>query len=365
MDFEIRNVSPPLHGVTVVDFDTLLPGACVLSVLLEMGARVIRIKRGSPEAANQSGKAQHYFNLKDHVENFYIDLKSDEGREQALAVLSKADVLLEGFRPGKMKALGLGYSDVCQINMQIIYASLTGYGQTGPYACTAGHDINYMAAAGALALTARTEVPDSQNTPLSAPANASPIPFADVGGAMYAVSAILAALYQRQMTGMGQWLDIAMAEAIVHQMSPRLAAFQHKDIHGIVEQVRYLQKPAYGAFQCMDKKFISIAALETKFFTSLMHVLEIETFSDTSWLDPNKRQQHSHEINQEIQLQVARFTAEAVATLLHEKDVPAMIVLEPDEIANQTSFQDRNLFVQTEGGGLLPRFPVRMRGMSS
>src|SRR5215469_10921532 len=200
----------PLSGLCVLDFTTLLPGPLATLMLAEAGAEVIKIERPGGEEMRAAapcldGESVAFALLNRGKTSCVLDLKREEGRAELAPLLARADVLVEQFRPGVMERLGLGYDAVWQANPRIVYCSISGYGQSGPRAGEAGHDLNYIGSTGLLALN-----PGPPERPTVPPALV-----ADIGGGSFpAVMNILLALRQRDQTGEGCYLDIAMADTM-------------------------------------------------------------------------------------------------------------------------------------------------------
>jgi alpha-methylacyl-CoA racemase len=199
----------PLKGIRVLDFSTLLPGPMATLLLAEAGAEVLKIERpgGGDDMRGYTpkfGKDSVNFSLLNRgKKSIALDLKSDGERARLEELLRDADVLVEQFRPGVMKRLGLDYETVARINPKVVYCSITGYGQTGPMADVAAHDLNYLAETGMLGLSRGAD-----GAPVLPPAL-----IADIGGGAYpAVMNILLALQNRIHTGSGCHLDISMAD---------------------------------------------------------------------------------------------------------------------------------------------------------
>ena len=202
-------MSRPLEGVKVLDFSTLLPGPVCTLILAEAGAEVIKIER--PGAGDEmrtyvprSGADSVNFALLNRgKQSIAIDLKDPDQRERLMPMIREADVVVEQFRPGVMDRLGLGYEALAQINPGIIYCAITGYGQSGPRAMVAAHDLNYVSESGMLSLTAGAD-----GAPVLPPALIADI----AGGAYPAVINILMALRERDRSGRGSKLDISMSD---------------------------------------------------------------------------------------------------------------------------------------------------------
>eukprot|EP01132_Coremiostelium_polycephalum_P020046 gene20046-23833_t len=202
-------MSGPLASLKVLDFSTLLPGPFASLLLADMGAEVLRIE--SPTRMDllrvlpphdQGVSASHAY-LNRNKRSLALDLKQAEAVAIVRQLVADYDIVLEQFRPGVMERLGLGYEALKAINPKLIYVSITGYGQTGPYKDRAGHDINYLALAGIASYTGRQ---DSGPLPLG-------VQLADVGGgSLHAVIGLLAAVIARQHSGVGQYLDVSMTD---------------------------------------------------------------------------------------------------------------------------------------------------------
>ncbi|MGE4324574.1 MAG: CaiB/BaiF CoA transferase family protein, partial [Pseudodonghicola sp.] len=191
----------PLTGIRVIDLSRLAPGPYATMLLADMGAEVITVGAGG-----DAGVAPVFARGKTLIR---LDLKQDSGRRALHRLVATADVVMEGFRPGVADRLGAGYAELSAINPALVYCSLTGYGQDGPRAQEAGHDINYLAAAGVLGALGPADAPPT--VPLNLIAD-----FA--GGSLFAVAGILAALVARQATGRGRHVDAAMMDGCLSMM---------------------------------------------------------------------------------------------------------------------------------------------------
>jgi alpha-methylacyl-CoA racemase len=198
----MSNASGPLTGLKVLEFSGIGPGPHVAMLLADLGAEVVRIDRPGAGVSNPVvERARH---------RLAVDLKSDEGKAAVRAAAANADVLIEGFRPGVMERLGLGPDVLLEANPRLVYARMTGWGQEGPLAHAAGHDINYIAITGALAAVGK---PGETATP---PQNL----VGDFGGgSMYCAFGIMAALYERERSGKGQVVDAAIVDGATSLMS--------------------------------------------------------------------------------------------------------------------------------------------------
>ena len=257
----------PLKGIRVLDFSTLLPGPYATLLLAEAGAEVIKVERpGRGEDMRYyppfcNGESVSFAMLNRGKRSLPVDLKSSEALGLLKPLLEEADVLVEQFRPGVMARLGLGYEDVNAQNPGLIYCSITGYGQTGPLASRAGHDINYQAQSGLLSLSG-----DSEGRPVVPPVLA-----ADIAGGTYpAVLNILLALLERQKTGRGCHLDISMCDGLWPFLFwGQAAGAATGQWPQTGREPLTGGSPRYRIYPTSDGRFVAVAALEQKFWDLL------------------------------------------------------------------------------------------------
>ena len=247
----------PLDGITVLDLTRLLPGAAATQLLADFGAEVTKIEAPGGDYARHmppliDGEGAVFRATHRGKKSLELNLKTTEGKGALIRLAARADVLIEGFRPGVMKRLGLDYEALQPVNERLIYVSLTGYGQAGPYAAMAGHDINYIALGGLLDITGA--IPGAQIADLA-------------GGSMQAVIGILLALAARQKTGRGQFVDVAMLDGVRWLMTLPLAVYSAT---GEIPQAgattlsgRYA---CYQTYQAQDGRWLAVGALEPKFW---------------------------------------------------------------------------------------------------
>ncbi len=347
-------IAPPLAGITVIDFSELLPGPFFTQSLAEMGARVIKIER-PPHGDNARRMGPGGFDAVNRGKlSLLADLKDETQRARIRALVSEADVLVESYRPGVMARLGMDYASLRESCPRLVYVSLSGYGQAGPWADLPGHDINYLSAAGVLAVSGAPDGPPMQNFGL---------PVADLCGGMYALSSTLAALLQRQSSGQGQHLDVALAECALHWMNPRLGAYGAEGAMGLAAQRQAtLVKPAYGAFRCRDGQFISLAALEDHFWARLCQAMDMGPFAADAYLHLRARKPQADAINARIGEQLAGEDAAAAFDRLSRHDLPVAPVVAPSDLADLPHFAQRGLFAQDQPLSLV-RYPVALAGV--
>ena len=260
------NLLMPLTGIRVLDLTRLLPGAFCTMLLADMGAEVIKVEdpdrgdymRWTPPSVD--GQSVLFNSLNRNKKSVTLNLKADDGRDLLLRLVDGADVLVEGNRPGVMKRLGLGWDTLHTRNPRLVMCSITGYGQDGPFAARAGHDINYMATAGGLGLNGSKDGPP---VPLS-------LQVADIGGGgLQPAVAILGALVAVQRGGEGRWLDVSMTDGAVSWMSLILAARGGGEELARGDQRLAGRHACYRVYACKEGGFYSVGALEPKFWAAL------------------------------------------------------------------------------------------------
>ncbi len=252
----------PLAGIRVLDLSRLLPGPYCSMVLADFGADVIKVEDTDhgDYMREMPGMAGAFASLNRNKRSLALNLKERAGQEVFYRLAQTADVVLEGFRPGVAARLGIDYPTLQKHNPRLIYCSLTGYGQTGPRSGRAGHDINYMALAGALDLTG-----DAGGPPV-----VPGVQVADLGGgAMWALAGILVALLARQQTGEGQHIDVAMLDGVIGwQVLAASALFTGGALPGRGTGVLNGSYACYRIYQTSDGGYLSLGALEPKFWAA-------------------------------------------------------------------------------------------------
>jgi crotonobetainyl-CoA:carnitine CoA-transferase CaiB-like acyl-CoA transferase len=261
----------PLEGMRVLDLTRLLPGPFCTLLLADMGADVIKVEdtgagdylRFTPPLSS-SGMSVHFHTLNRNKRSIAVDLKKREGRELLLELATWADVLVEQFRPGVMDRLGLGYDTIKEVNPSIVYCSITGYGQDGPYRGVAGHDINYLGYAGVLDLTGAVDGPPV----------ICGVQIADLGaGGMFGALSILMAYIYVMKTGEGQHVDVSMTDGSVSWLTVNTGELFLSGT-GPERGTQVLQGafPCYGVYEASDG-YMAVGALENKFWQRLCEIL--------------------------------------------------------------------------------------------
>lgn len=262
----------PLAGLRIVEIAALGPVTHAMMTLADLGADVVRVAR-------PQDKVDHAFSdVQDDTlrgrRQIRFDLKSPEGRAAVLDLVAQADVLVEGFRPGVMERLGLGPEDCQAVNPSLVYARMTGWGQSGPMAQRVGHDINYLSLTGAL-------------NAIGDPGRPPTVPLNLVGdfggGSMYLVTGILTALWERSMRGVGSVLDVAMVDGIAALQQPILSM---RATGGWVDErgANLIDggAPFYRTYECSDGRFVAVGALEPAFYDALLSTLGLDDIDRSS-----------------------------------------------------------------------------------
>ena len=254
----------PLQGLRVVELAGIGPGPHAAMILGDLGADVVRVERPSK---SPDPKPNGDFLMRSR-RSVTADLKNPEDRDRILGLIAKADVLIEGFRPGVTERLGLGPEDCAKVNERLIYGRMTGWGQTGPRSQQSGHDMNYISLNGVLHAIGRV--------------NERPVPPLNLvgdfgGGSMFLLVGILSALYDRERSGKGQVIDAAMVDgsAVLAQM---MFAFRHTGLWSDVRGTNMLDTgaPYYDVYECADGRYVSVGSIEPQFYAELLEKLQLD-----------------------------------------------------------------------------------------
>jgi alpha-methylacyl-CoA racemase len=319
----------PLSGLKVVEFAGIGPGPHVAMLLADLGAEVVTITRpGAPVTNPVVERARHRLGT---------DIKSEEGLALVRRACLSADVLIEGFRPGVMERLGLGPDALLDANPRLVYARMTGWGQDGPLARAAGHDINYIAITGALAAIGRP------GEPALPPQNL----VGDFGGgSMYCAFGIMAAVYERERSGRGQVVDAAIVDGATSLMSfffgvrsmPHLSTERGK---GMLSGGAHF----YGCYACADGREISVGAIEPQFYAELLAKSGADEGLAEGQMNPANWDEYSARM---AALFKTRTRAEW-CELLEGSDACFAPVLDLDEARDHPHMQARGAYLEHEG----------------
>lgn len=348
-------MQPPLTGLRILDLSRLLPGPYGTELLAGMGAEVIKVEdprggdslRSTPPFAD--GQSAHFLAQNHGKKSLAVDLKHPAGLAAFLRLVPTADALLESFRPGTAQRLGVGYDTLREIQQRLVYCSLSGYGQGGPYRDRAGHDINYIALAGLLGLSGE------EGRPPAIP----PTQIADLSGGMMAALAILAGVIGARATGQGRYIDVGMLDVAVswagaHALPCRQATGQTPGRQGLLLTG---QMPCYHVYETLDGGYMSLGAIEPQFWQAFCQAAGRPGLL-TRQLDPAAIP--------EVRTLFLTRTRTGWQSLMSGVDCCCEPVLDLDEALDGEQVKARGLLQPTPGaeGYLTVRSPVVMDGMA-
>jgi alpha-methylacyl-CoA racemase len=336
----------PLNGLRVIELAGIGPGPFCAMLLADMGADVVRVDRTEPSNLGVPVDKRYEINGRNR-RSVALDLKAAAGRDAVKRLIAGADILIEGFRPGVAERLGLGPADCHAINPRLVYGRMTGFGQTGPLAQGAGHDLNYIALTGALHAIG--------------PAGGKPVPPLNLvgdygGGALYLAMGLLAALHERTVSGRGQVVDAAMVDG---------AASLASIFYGMTASGRWNARrgdnlldggaPFYDTYETADGKYVAIGALEPKFFAEMAQRIGL----DARFV----KGQYERKLWPEMRAEMARIlrgkTRDAWSAELEGTDACFAPVLAISEAPQHPHAQARGAFIDVAGvvqPGPAPRF---------
>ena len=348
-----------LAGVRVVDLTTLLPGPYCTRILADLGAEVIKAER-PPDGDLTRVIAPHLFEAVNRGKlSVTLDLRQDADRERLDALARTADVFIEGFRPGVADRLGAGYDHMKSLNPDLIYCSLSGYGQTGPARDVPGHDLNYLGVVGAL---------DPTETPGQPPRHWATIPMADLSGALFAATAILAALLRRAHWPAGQrgaYLDASLAGAALALTAGRL---QEVGDSAAATAPPLLRGGGYRAFLASDGLPFTVGCVEDAFWQRLCLALDRPDLADDpAWATFPQRSARAPELDAQLAAEFARHPRDTWIARLRAADVPVAVVNAPHEAPDDPYVASSGLLLRDPVASQRVRgvrYPVRMPGLA-
>jgi len=262
-----------LDGVRVLDLATVGPGARASRILADYGADVVKVGAVPRAGAVQIAPPHYAYSGDRGMRRARFDLKADPGREAFLRLTERADVVIESFRPGVAGKLGIGYEAVDARNPRVVYCSTSGYGQTGPRAAWAGHDVNYLGAGGFLHCSGRR----ADGRPALPGATVADI----AAGGMQAAMAVMAALLRREHTGRGEHLDVSIADGVLAMMSLYADEYLATGVEpGPGHYILTGRYACYDVYACADGRFVAVGAIEPRFWRNLCERLGLERYAD-------------------------------------------------------------------------------------
>ncbi len=338
----------PLHNTRVLDLTRLLPGAVATLLLHDLGAEIIKVE--DPRTGDYArlmptlldGMGAFFRASNGGKKSIAIDLKSTAGQALLKRLVATADVLIEGFRPGVTSRLGADYESLRAFNPQLVYCSLSGWGQTGPNAALSGHDLNYIARNGVLGADLQPATPGAQ--------------VADVSGAYVAVMGILAALLKRQATGQGDYLDVALSEAA---MPLALAAWVEAQAKPAADGFISLrgESACYRVYPCADGEPVALGAVEARFWANFCRAVDKH-----EWI----ARQYDRPLQPALIAEVAALfkskTADEWSARLDCADCCFSRIIAPDQLLNDPQIVARGMVGVDEAGVPWMRSPIRFSG---
>jgi CoA:oxalate CoA-transferase len=336
---------PPLAGCTILDLSQFLAGPYCTQVLSDLGARVIKVEPSSGDPTRKlgppvaSGARAYYLSVNRNKESIVIDLKQDRGREVLLELAARSDVVVENFRTGVMERLGLDYERLAAVNSAIILCSISGFGQTGPYAGYPAYDVVAQALAGVMSITGETE-----GMPVR-----TGIPIGDLAAGMFGAIGILSALANARLTGVGSHVDIAMLDGQVSLLS-YLASYYL--VSGAVPGPQgrdHLSIPTYRAFRGKDGTEFVVAANTERMWQRVCAVVEHPELADDPRFAGNAdRNAHREALSSILEAAFSTQPSDVWIARLREEGVPVGAINGVDTALADPQVRHRNMIVSTQ-----------------
>jgi crotonobetainyl-CoA:carnitine CoA-transferase CaiB-like acyl-CoA transferase len=309
-------------------------------ILSDLGADVIKVEQPKigdyarlvPPFIGDTGAA--FLMLNRNKRSITLDLKNAEAQEILRKLAAKADVFVESYQPGVAQRLGAGYPIISQVNERIVYCSISGFGQSGPYRDRVGHDLTYMAYSGAVGATGLRD-----GTPVI-PA----IQVSDILGGIHAAVAITAALYRREKTGKGEFIDISLMDAAVSSMIMPLSFHFAGESTERGESLLSGGAPFYNVYQTADGRFLTIASLEPKFWVELCMTLGLEKYKDRQLASDEEAQR----IRGDLAALFSQKSRDDWVKILNEREIPCAPVYDVSEVPSDPHVVSRKMIFQME-----------------
>lgn len=349
----------PLQNLRVLDFTRIYSGPYCTMLLADLGAETIKVempqvgddaRRFTPFKNNESG---YYMYLNRNKKGITLDLKSPEGKNIALKLAKWADVLVENFSPGTMERLGLDYDTICEMNPQIVYASISGFGQTGPLREKAAYDAVAQAMGG---LTGITGYPDKP--PVKAGAS-----IADANAGIHAAFGIMTALYYRQLTGKGQYVDVSMLDAVFSTLENSVVQYTMTGVNPQRIGNEHMVSAPFDSFPTKDD-YVVVATANDRLFQKLAEVMGREDLlKDARFVTNLLRKQNYAQLKPIIAEWTKQHTTAEVVQFLDRAKVPVAPVLSIQQLVEHPQVKARNMLVEVEhpiaGKVSMPGFPIQ------
>ncbi len=337
-----------LEGVRIVEIGQYIPSPYAALMLADLGAEVVKVEppRGDPMRGvgtlMQDGSSAAYHAMNGGKRVARVDLKTEAGRKAVQALVARADVLIESMRPGVLDRLGLGRDLVSRLNPRLIHCAISGYGQNGPLRLMAGHDVNYMAAGGGLALSGTTERPVMTRPPVS-----------DYASALQAALTISAALFERSRTGRGRYIDVSMTDVMLAWQAPLLSEALHDPQVRRAADADSGGLASYNVYRTRDGRFVSLGAEEPHFWERFCQLV-----GRPEWI--GRREEHAPQrgLISDVAALFASHDAAHWCDLLSDASCCFQLVLEPAEVMDFPQFRERGMLRQTDWGAVDVLYPA-------
>lgn len=341
-----------LRGIRIVEIGQYIPSPYAALMLADLGADVVKIEppHGDPMrrvgVVSRDGASASYHTMNGGKRVARVDLKTGDGQKAVQDLVGKSDVLIESMRPGVLDRLGLGRDVLQRINPGLVHCAISGFGQNGPLRLEPGHDLNYMAAGGGLALSGTAERPVITRPPVS-----------DYASAMQAALTIAAALFDRTRTGRGCHIDISMTDVMLAWQAPLLSEALHDPKVRRAEDADSGGLACYNIYRTSDGRFVSLGAEEPHFWERFCTRVE-----KPGWIARRDEPAPQRELTREVADLFASREAAHWGALLTGADCCFQLVLEPAEVLEFPQFRERQLIRRTEWGAIDVLYPAWLDG---
>lgn len=341
-----------LDGVRVIDLSRLLPGPYCTMLLADLGAEVYKIEQPETGDYARTMRPGLFYMTNRNKKSVTLDLKKEAAKRVFSRLVDRCDVIVEGFRPGVAKRLGVGYEDLRKINNKVIYCAISSYGQTGPYSSRPGHNVNFLALSGAMSIKGQVDYPPVRTG----------VPIADLSSGILAAFSVMAALVARERTGEGQYLEVAMADCMFSWVSFRAWDYIFHDKHLATSHLN----PANEIFTTADGRQISLGIVEEHFWKDLCRAVGKEQLlEDPRYLSDEFRRENVRSLYGILKDLFRERTLEEWARLLTETGIPWAPVNSLKEAFEDPQFEQRGMisevFVKDLGRTIKQvAFPVKM-----
>ncbi|MEK3645129.1 CaiB/BaiF CoA transferase family protein [Aeribacillus sp. FSL M8-0235] len=333
----------PLAGIKIIDLTRILSGPFCTMTLADLGAEVIKIESPQGDDTRQWGppfiknESAYFLSVNRNKKSVVLNLKDPKGKEILLKMVEEADVVVENFRPGTLKKLGIDYDILKQHNRGVILASISGFGQTGPYSKKPGYDVLAQGMGGLMSVTGE---PDG--TPVKAGYS-----LADIGAGMWATIGILSALWERERSGQGQWIDVSLLDTMVSWQTYLAGNYfatnnDPKPLGGAHPNI-----VPYQVFEASDGHFI-LAVGNDSLWNSLVDVLDVEALRDRKFKTNPDRVQNRDELISILEEIFKRKTRDEWVDMLESAKIPCGPVNKLSDILNDTHIKEREMVVEME-----------------